>query len=524
MPDVIVLGLDGATWDVLDPLEEAGRIPHIAELRTAGRTGVLESTVPPITPPAWLSMVSGQSPGKTGVFYFLNRTDPDGYAFEPMGTDDFRGRSFWDVMSTHGASAGIFNVPMFGPPYDLDGFVVRGFGTDGPLTTPTELESTLEAVTGGYDVEVPYASPQYAGNPEQLEQDLHDLLDSQSRAIEYLLTEERTDLFFGVISVTDWAQHYFWRYSDADHPLYEPGHEEVLGDLFERVDEVVGRVAEIARERDATLLLVSDHGFGPVDGTFYANAWLEREGFLHRQTQTPLGELRSRYFPTLRRVVEPIVGRVPVLNTVAARVGRSVRRLPAEDLDVDRSVAFAGRQGLTGGLVYSLEDGAGSLDAVIESLESHCADHGVDVSVHRGAELYHGPKSAVAPDVVFAVEDYAYAVDPRHPPGDDLFVDGPPEPARSGGHRPDGIYVLAGPDVRPGEGNRRSIVDVAPTLLALQGLPIPEAVDGRPMRECFQDLPAVERAPLEELVGQSDSTQSPQADEVRERLDDLGYL
>lgn len=525
MTDVIVLGLDGATWDLLDPLVDEGRLPNVERLRREGRAGVLESTVPPITPPAWLSMATGQNPGKTGVFYFLNRTAADDLAFEPMGTDDFRGRSFWDVMDARGRSAGVFNVPMFGPPYDLDGFVVAGFGaeTEGALTSPPSLTGELEEATGGYEVEVPYADPKYAGRPERLERDLHRLLDTQERAIEYLLEEKRPDLFFGVVSVTDWAQHYFWRFRDPGHVLYEPGYEGALADLFARVDDVVGTVADVADRNDATLLLVSDHGFGPVNGTFYANAWLEREGFLHRERRSALGRLRSSYFPRLRRAVAPVVSRVPALNDLATRVGRSVRTLPAEDLDAERSVAFAGRQGLTGGLVYSLSDGA-DLEAVVSALRRACADRGLEVDVHRSAELYHGPKAALAPDVVFAVEGYEFAVDPRYPPGEEVFVDRPPEPARGGGHRREGMYVVAGPRVEPGEGERRSLLDVAPTLLALLSLPVPAEVDGEPMHAAFGDLPDPERVPLARLVDESEATGRGDATAVRDRLEDLGYL
>jgi len=115
MTDVIVLGLDGATWTVLDPLVRAGRLPNIASQREAGYDGVLTSTFPPITGPAWLSLATGQNPGKTGVFYFLKREDPESFEFETFGSEKFRGESFWDVLSERGYSVGVFNYPMLYP-------------------------------------------------------------------------------------------------------------------------------------------------------------------------------------------------------------------------------------------------------------------------------------------------------------------------------------------------------------------------------------------------------------------------
>lgn len=526
MTDVIVLGLDGATWDLLDPLIEEGRLPNIERLVERGYDGVLESTYPPITAPAWLSMATGQNPGKTGVFYFLNRDDPDSFDFEPMGVDDFRGRSFWDVLAPTDTSVGVFNFPMLYPPYEPgDGFMVAGFGApeDETITAPASLQDELDDVTGGYEVKVPYADPKYNDRPGALETDLHRVLEKREAAIEHLLTEHRPDVFFGVLSVTDWAQHYFWRHHDADHVLHEPGNEEVLADLFARVDETVGAVAEFADAEDATLLLVSDHGFGPVNGTLYSNEWLERAG-LRVPSGGLLSEIRSRYFPYVRRTLEPVVSLVPLLNDLATDVGRSVRASPLDNVDRERSVAFASKQGFTTGLVYLLSDDPEDRERVVEELRELCRARDLELDVHAPDDLYHGPNVDLAPDVLFDVEGLEYAVDPRYSTDDDVVVERPPSAARSGGHRREGIYVAAGPHVVPDEGPRRPLLDVAPTLLALSGNEIPEGMDGEAMTAAFEHLEAPERAPLSELVGRSVDGERQDADDVRDRLEDLGYL
>lgn len=527
MTDVIVLGLDGATWDVLDPLIEDGHLPNIRALKEEGYAGDLESTYPPITAPAWLSMATGQNPGKTGVFYFLNRTNPDSFDFEPMGVNDFRGQSFWDVLDGQGVSSGIFNFPMLQPPYEIDGFMISGFGADADeqLTAPASLRSELDEITGGYEVKVPYADQRYAGRPSKLADDLHGLLDKQDAAMEHLLTEKSPDVFFGVVSVIDWAQHYFWRYQDATHVLHEPGHDEVLTALFQRVDEVVGRVADVAAEEDATLLLVSDHGFGPVNGTFYVNEWLEREGFRVPIADSPLSKLRSTYFPYLRRALEPIVGRIPLLRDVAARAGRSFRATPLESLDTEKSVAFAAKQGLTSGLIYMVSEDPVDRDAVVDALRETCSEQGLSVDVVFPDDLYHGPRLDCGPDVIFEIEGLEYAIDPRYSTGEEVFEQRPPASARSGGHRHDGIYLVSGPNVKVETGPSRSLLDIAPTILALASSPIPEEMDGSPMTDAFSDPNATtNRAPLSTLRKDTDRTGRDDADAVRDRLEDLGYL
>ncbi|MFB6141780.1 MAG: alkaline phosphatase family protein [Halorientalis sp.] len=527
MTDTIVLGLDGATWDVLDPLVEAGRMPNLEAVLADGRRGVLESTVPPVTAPAWLSMATGQNPGKTGVYYFLNRTDPDSYDFEPMSAEDFRGKSFWDVLADDDTSVGVFNFPVLHPPYDLGegSFVVSGFGAsaEGGLTAPAELEAELDEVTGGYEYKVPYADPKYTDRPERLEADLHRVLEKQETAMVHLL-EKRPDVFFGVVSVTDWAQHYFWRYHDPDHVLHEPGHEDALADLFARVDETVGRVAEFAEAEGATLLVVSDHGFGPTNGTFYSNEWLEQEGFRVPESRGVVGRLRSEYFPYLRRVLEPAVSRVPLLRDLATSVGRSVRASAAENIDYERSVAFMANQGLTSALIYLVDDGPDARRDVTDALEAFGDERGLNIAVRDAKEIYHGPKVDLGPDLVVEIEGLEYVANPRYSTADDVVVERPPVPARSGGHRHEGIYAVTGPDVAPGEGERHHLLDVAPTILALQGSAVPSEMDGDPMTDAFTDLATVERAPLSDLVSAQAGDHRGDPDELRDRLEDLGYL
>jgi predicted AlkP superfamily phosphohydrolase/phosphomutase len=539
MTDAIVLGLDGATWDVLDPLLEAGRLPNLARLRGEGYDGVLESTFPPITAPAWLSMATGQNPGKTGVFYFLNREDPDSFEFDSLGSDEFRGQAFWDVLAARGYDVGIFNYPMLYPPYDPggDGFVVSGLGSpeDDTITHPQSLLSELDDVTDGYQVKVPYADPKYRDRPGVLESDLHEIVDKRERAIEYLLTEKRPDFFFGVLSATDWAQHYFWRYYDESHPLYEPDAAEKYGDsinrLWERVDETVGRVADIADREGARLLLVSDHGFGPVNRTFRSNDWLAAEKFLTRARQSPLQKLRTNYFPYIRQIAEPIVAAFPQLNDLATSVGRSVRGSPGDAVDWERSVAFAPKQGLSCGMIYMLSDDPDDYEA-IESALSDLRDpdgHRLNVDIYRPEDLYDGPKSELAPDILFTVDELACAVDPRYSTADTWLTEGPPSAARSGGHRMEGIYCVSGPGCVPGEGAEdANLLDIAPTVLYALEEPIPTVMDGGVLLNVFTDeitdSRAEHRKPLSELVDAGTDGADRDTDAVQDRLEGLGYI
>lgn len=533
MTKSIVLGIDGATWDILDPLIGDRLLPNISEIQSTSASGTLKSTFPPITAPAWLSMATGQNPGKTGVFYFLNRDDPDSFDFEPLGSDKFQGQSFWDVLAADNQSVGIFNYPMLYPPYETDGFMVSGLGSDADdtITYPESLGAELDEVTDGYQVKVPYADPKYQGRPEKLERDLLDIVDKRERAIEYLLTEKNPDHFFGVISATDWAQHYFWRYHDEDHVLHEPGTEfrETLTRVWKRVDETVGKIAERAKEDDSRLFLVSDHGFGPVNRTFHSNNWLRRDGFVQEADESMLTKARTQYFPYLRRVGEGIVSVVPQLNDFAKSVGESIRKTPGENVNFDTSVALAPRQNLTCGMIYMLSDREADKREVISKLEQAVAEDSVaeDIQIYEPGDLYEGPKTDLAPDLLFEIDDFECAVDPRSAAGDELFSTGPPSKARNGGHNREGIFIASGPGIESGSDLEARIYDIAPTLLHLHDRPIPEKMDGNVLFDVFESGEIdekAERASIDTLVQKGDNLERDDDEEVQQRLEDLGYI
>jgi len=534
MTNTIVLGLDGATWTVLDPLIKEGHLPEIKALLKDGQSGTLESTFPPITAPAWLSMATGQNPGKTGVFYFLNREDPDSFDFETLGSDKFQGQSFWDILSAHDHSVGIFNYPMLYPPYEINGFMISGLGSDADdtITYPESLSEELDDVTNGYQVKVPYADPKYQGRPERLESDLLEIIDKREAAMEYLLTEKDPDHFFGIISATDWAQHYFWRYHDEDHVLYDPdaGREDALKRIWMRVDDAVGTIAELAEEDDANLLIVSDHGFGPVNKTFHSNEWLERQGYLHYEERSITDQIRTKYFPYLRQIGESVVNAVPQLNDFAKSVGKSIRKTPGEEIDFERSVAFAPRQNLTSGMIYLLSDDPEDKQDLAEELENldSYPNGPKNVTVYEPEDVCHGPKTDLAADLMVELDNYECAVDPRSKATNQIFSDGPPSDARSGGHNREGIIVASGPSVKSDGELNASIFDVAPTMLFLHGSPVPKEMDGEIRSEIFtkqkRAVSDTSRAPIDELVDSGKSGQRTDDDAVQERLEDLGYI
>ena len=111
----IVIGLDGATFELINPLVKAGKLPTIKKMIEEGVHGVLKSTVPPLTGPAWVSFATGKNPGKHGCYDFeLPRDSLD--KIEMISSEDIKGETFYEVLDKQGKRCILVNLPCSYPP------------------------------------------------------------------------------------------------------------------------------------------------------------------------------------------------------------------------------------------------------------------------------------------------------------------------------------------------------------------------------------------------------------------------
>ena len=123
---VAIIGLDGATWTVLDRLLGEGHMPTLEAMMKRGAHGELKSTVPPVSAPAWVSIATGKSPGLTGVFDFSSKV-PGTYDVTFANSKDLRkNRPLWEIISEQGGRSIIVNYPVLFPPYPTNGLMISG--------------------------------------------------------------------------------------------------------------------------------------------------------------------------------------------------------------------------------------------------------------------------------------------------------------------------------------------------------------------------------------------------------------
>ena len=277
---VLVIGLDCATPQFLFGPDRFD-LPNLQALAQAGAWGLLESSHPPITVPAWASMMSSKDPGVLGFYGFRNRAD---YSYDAMTTANaaaVRDKRVWDILSRSGKKVVVLGVPQTYPIKPVNGWVVAGFlapGTDADYTYPKPLKRELEAVIGEYIIDVKGFRTE---DKEGLLSRIHALMENRFDAARYLIDAKPWDFFMMVEMGVDRLHHGFWKYADPAHPKFDPGNpfRHAIRDYYHALDRRVGELLSHVGDETA-VLVVSDHGAKGMVGGVCVNQWLIDEGLL----------------------------------------------------------------------------------------------------------------------------------------------------------------------------------------------------------------------------------------------------
>jgi len=543
--DTLVIGIDGGEWAVIDRLIEAGRLPHIAELRDEGVSGDLESVTPPVSPPAWNSILTGTNPGKHGVFDFS--TFDEHYQRRSINASDRRSAPFWRVLNDHDVSTGLFKVPFTYPPEAVDGFVVTGFPTPDSVDDHVIPGSLVETVGPPEDLFEDW-SLQQAGEYAVFRDDLIEVAEHQTDALLTVLERDDPEFVMSVYDGADRIQHFFWKHFDSTHSRYEA--ESALADAipryYEALDAGIGALLDRAGE-GTNVLLLSDHGFGPLERDVYIDEWLERNGFLARKEESTAEGASKDTAATLLRHGWAGVQRAGLGDAVRSVVPEQLFRSGHEFVDAeDRTIQWRQTQAffstLSGQAIYinldeRFRDGGvsrGEYDAVVERLRSALltlrdpeTDRRVIEDIYRREDLFEGWAIEAAPDLIVRSAPRCTLKDGRS----ERLVRSATQSAhdRSGDHRTNGIVVAAGPAFDSGTIADATILDIAPTLCHLQGTPVPESMDGRVLESLFagggRERRSIERtSEYGRTQQEARAWSAEESTELEAQLEHMGYL
>ncbi|GAC1471283.1 MAG: alkaline phosphatase family protein [Isosphaeraceae bacterium] len=561
---VFVLGLDGATWDVLEPLMDEGAMPNLARLREKGVAGTLRSVFPPLSPVAWTGVMTGKNSGKHGIFEFLE------HGHDPLhgrvnSSRSIEGELVWEVAGRHGRTSVAGGVPMSYPPRPAPGFYLGDFLS--PANAPDfasdpKLFAELERAIGPYQ---PWNTAVHdGGNEATALESLRGFLDHHLKAVKFLMSRCSWDLFMFDLMAVDRFQHELWHVWDTTHRARR-GHESRLDGLrpgcrafWEDLDRGVGEI-EAALPADATLILMSDHGFGPIEWYVNFNVWLLERGEI--ALRDSLYVRQKRWFYERGVTPQSVYGLMARLGLAGQRVSRFRGKqtgwlerlgesgfLSRRHIDWSRTKAYA--QGNFGQIFLNLkgrqphgcvapEDARPLLDdlkAGLLAIPHPTTGEPLVERVHERDELYQGPQARLAPDLTVVLSDWRYRTIGLH----DFTTNRLFSPAfgPTGDHRMEGIFLASGPALRPGarfapEG--ATLLDIAPTVLQILGVPVPGDMDGRVLTEVLD--PSLASLPLESTSPSPPGEKNPPPVEpvpvaytdeedaaIQQRLADLGYL
>lgn len=501
-PHFFVLALDGATFDLLGPWMAQGHLPNLKKLFEAGVRAPLESTYPPLTAPAWASFITGKSPPNHGLLEFFRR-DPDSYQLVLNSSQDIDGRSIWRVLSDAGRRVGVIGVPLTWPPESVNGFIVTGLLTprqsDVVFTYPSALGTELHQKLGGYLLQ--HTEKYVQNDPARLLREERAILENKIDAACYLLDSKPWEFFMLHILGSDVLQHGFWHHMDPTHLQHTKEGGEKFGsaiaDFYRRLDERLPELLSRLPE-GSYVMVMSDHGFGPLKRYINFNTWLLREGFI---------QLKRTLWPRLRylafrlgyhyRLAWEIGSRAGIVRLVI-RLGRGrqerVQRkafLSLDDVDWSRTTVYSvgnfgqmyvnlkGRepQGVVGpGEPYARV--LAQLETALHELRDPQTGEPVVDTIWHGKDLFQGRYAERAPDLFFFTRDMAYKAMGLSDFGsnkvfEDLY-------GTRAHHRMNGVFMLSGPGIRVDqEIEQARLVDLAPTIYHLMNVPIPGDLDGK---------------------------------------------
>ncbi|MDY6970924.1 MAG: alkaline phosphatase family protein [Thermodesulfobacteriota bacterium] len=563
---VIIIGMDGATFELILPWIQEGKLDSFRKIMNEGVYGSLDPAPNMRSAASWTSFYTGKNPGKHGVYEFYNFS-PDTYSIKFINGSHCLEPSLWRLLSDQGFSSVVINVPMTYPAESIRGIVLAGLDAPGTQSNgfchPHHCLKELEAKFGTYILEPGLTGFIIDNKLDTAVERLFEEIEQKRKVMFHLMENEEWDFLTIVYRSLDAAQHCFWKFMDPRHPQHDPDqkgkYKDVILEVYQKLDSILGEVMDFLDPKDI-LMVMSDHGFGPKHpANNQLNAWLASKGYLsYSSDATPLS-VTSIARKGLRDAYQLLAGKLPRRHKeVFARIFPGIRdrvhtRLCYTGIDWTNTKAYSdtlfsnirinlkGREG--SGIVLPGEDYSTLIESIKRDLMNCCdlksGDKIVEAVFHRD-EIYEGPERESAPDLTIRWRedilisgiklDRSFDADllPTIRP----FI--PAEDARviSGDHRRFGIFLAKGANIKKGERiENANIMDLVPTVLSLMGSGVPRDMDGKVLTAMLETTifqgesqKEMETRSVKKKREASTDYEETEEETIADRLRQLGYL
>lgn len=508
---VFILGVDGLTFRVLDPLIERGYLPSFTRLKQEGAWGVLKSTVPPITPAAWMSIVTGLKPAKHGVLDFLDIEWMEDKIRLALVTRRKSGHAIWDILGDYGMRVAVANVPCTYPPDTVNGVMISGFSTPNlksRFTYPQTLQDELFRTVPNYQIDIVQTDQSWEHSGDELLSLVQNMTSKRTELLDFLIEREAWDFIFFTLVGPDRIQHKFWdEIIKGDSPQ--------IIDYYQMLDSVLARVMDWVGD-DGLLLVVSDHGFRGSSRVCHINQLLGE-----------LGLVKFKFPVSVKNVAVPLFEKLRLMKLMnslyTTLVPRSNRGGPlASDrllgpIAIERSNmwALAYARSTYVSLFCRLPPSKDGTNDILAPVIAELQDLGV-----VSDEVYTGETLRT----ILGLKDEAWGPQAILIANDPWAFQGRPRAGKVteitetvGIHDMNGCLLAWGQGVKTGPlAESASVFDIAPTVLYSFDLPMESDFDGHPLTDMFTfDRRLRVRDKLTGAVWEG----TQRSDSVRKRLD-----
>ncbi len=472
---VVVIGFDGATWDLIRPWAEKGDLPTFKKLFKNGAWGKLKSTLPPVTFPAWKSFSTGKNPGKLGLFGHIQLENGKLRPCNAKSVKD--NREMWDYLSNEDKKVAVIGVPITYPPKKVNGIMVSGpFSVGHNYTYPRELEKTLRKKYN-YD---PF--------PEEFlmseNRDIKILMESVKSKFDLLddILCEDYDMVCSVIFETDTAQHFLWGTKG-------------LKDLWKHIDKRLEKIVKkIDHDENTVLFMCSDHGFHKMKGAFYVNEWLRKKGYLKLHPRFKFLKMMSRFGITRSRIYRLMkkfgllsLGRKIFSPEFQRKIGKT---LPTDKKMIsDQGIGAVANIGeskaffVEGGVYVRDKEMIGKLYEEMNRLKDNMGVRFLDMN--KKTSEYWGDHTEKAPDLLIWSDTYSLRGQVSLDRSKHIDYTSKNDKWVATHHR-NGIFLAYGAGIKRAFKIDASIYDIAPTVLSIFSIKPDSDIDGIVLENIFE--------------------------------------
>lgn len=456
---VLVVGLDCAPPELLFD-RFADELPNIRKMLDNGVYAKMKSTHPPITIPAWMVMATSKNAGRLGVYGFRHRKPGTYNDIWLANSHSIKEKTVWDILGEHNKKVVVVGVPPAYPPKAVNGSLISGFMTpsvDKDYTYPRDLKEEIETLVGDYILDITFRTDK----KDEILKQLYEMTRQHFTVLRYLAETKPWNFFMFVEIGVDRVHHAFWKFFDEEHHLYKPNnkYEHVIPDYYKLIDSEIGRLLKLT-DNNTSVIIVSDHGAKRMKGAFCVNQWLIEKGYLQLKKKPPTGTSLAK-------------SEVDWHKTQAWGWGGYHARM------------FFNIKGREPQGVIERRNYEKFRDQITDDLKAIQGPKGEkwDTKVYTPEEIY--PKGiGDYPDLTVYFDDLSWrsagtlGYDSYYLPKNDK---GPDDAV----HSHHGIFLYYDPKRKTGGTKIRdmSLLDFAPTVLKVMGIPVPGDMEGKIIKE-----------------------------------------